>query len=206
MEIRVKKGVFNASKYEDVKKIEESESAVEQRKKNAYLNHPTFSQLPIIVSDLISLNRNELFQIKGELNRQVAFYKHVLKIIDRCEFYNFTDTEFKKFVSILKDFGCEPYDKIHPSFKQTGSRELTETVGLKNNIEAPIEIIDRLLNAENFESTRILISNGALRKWISSQEEKKLQSEEPVKKLKLNILPDESSNQTETEQPVEPGE
>ena len=197
MEIRIKKG-FNPSKFEEKRLNPESPSNIEARRKNgAYLNEVPL-QFLFIIDDLLAFNRQDLNKIKDPAKRRVEFYKHIMTIIEKCEFYEFSDEDFKKFVSALKEFGCQTYEEAHPSFKPTGSRELTETVSLPNNIEAPLEITDRLLKAENFESTRTLIQNGALRAWLSTQEKHKTETENQSKNVTFNRLPDETIENTPT--------
>ena len=191
----VKKEPVKFFKYEDPEaRIKETASAIENRKQNAnyYFNeYGKPGQFLLILSDLYKYDPLSRDNPKDPLKNKVQFYQHVLKIINNCEFFEFTEKDFKTFVLALKEFGCKTYKEEHQFFKPTGSRELTETVDLVDNVEAPLEITDRLLKAENFESTRTLIKNGALKSWLSAQTQQK-ENDNQSKKTNFQVLDSES--------------
>lgn len=156
-----------ADKYEKAHPGIESDSTIEARKQKAYKNGP--AQFPLILADIFSIDMHRCNISYSGLSGAVEFCKQIFEILEKCEFFEFTESEFKTFVHLLNEMGCTTYDEFHSYYKPTGSRNLAETLGLRDNIEAPIEIFDRLNKAENFDFMRILIQNGALRKWVSAQ-------------------------------------
>lgn len=187
--------IETADKYEKANPSTQINSSIEARRKTAYPNEP--GQFPIILSNLFNIDLHQYNIGYAKMPEAVEFCKQIFEILEKCEFFDFKDDEYKLLVSTLNDLGCKEYDKIHPYYKPTGIRNIAKTLGLKDNIEAPLEIFDRLNKSENFDFMRILIQNGALRKWISAQEEKTTN--------KNNSSNSDAQNEI-NETPAEPGE
>ncbi len=189
----IKKKPSISKDYEKNQDYAENDITVEYRKKNAYKNEP--GQFLLILSDISNLNISFDTNFKAMLSNQIKsstldelyILKHyfycinAMKLLDKCEFYEFKDNQYDLFIETLRTTDFLELENFHVE-----NSNINETV-YKTSLEAPIEIFHRLGKSKDFESVRILIKNGALRRWISTMENAK----SGIKKQHNNHVKDE---------------